>query len=121
VGQWLLIFDNADDIDMWINKDGNEDSSPALKDYLPRSNQGCILFITRSRKIAVKLAQANVIEVSEMNEKMAELLLRKSLINQDPAIPKYNVSSIDGYHVGGDLMAPRWPIGVGGDFRGGNK
>lgn len=39
-GQWLLIFDNADGVDMWINKGGNENDSHSLKDYLPRSRQG---------------------------------------------------------------------------------
>ena len=82
-GRWLLIFDNADDIDMWIKKDGDGNGPPALKGYLPRSSQGRIIFTTRSRKVAVKLAQQNVIEVSEMDEKIAGLLLRKSLINQD--------------------------------------
>jgi hypothetical protein len=44
-GRWL-IFDNADDIDMWIKKDGNGDGSPALKEYLPRNSQGRIIFTT---------------------------------------------------------------------------
>jgi hypothetical protein len=82
-GRWLLIFDNADDIDVWVKKDGNKDGSPALKDYLPRSSQGRIIFITRNREIAVKLTQLNVIELLEMDEETAELLLRKSLINQN--------------------------------------
>jgi hypothetical protein len=81
-GRWLLIYDNADDMDMWMKRDRPGDGSP-LKDYLPRSSQGCIIFTTRSRNIAVKLVQQNVIEVSELDENMAELLLRKSLINQD--------------------------------------
>ena len=79
----MLIFDNVDDIDVWVKKDGNKDGSPALKDYLPRSSQGRIIFITRNREIAVKFAQLNVIELSEMDEETAELLLRKSLINQN--------------------------------------
>src|SRR4029077_4876463 len=29
-GQWLLIFDNADDMDMWINKGGNKNDSQGL-------------------------------------------------------------------------------------------
>jgi hypothetical protein len=82
-GRWLLIFDNADDIDMWINRDGAKDASPGLIDYLPQSNQGSLVFTTRSRKVAVKLTQQNVIEVSEMDEDLARQLLRKSLINQD--------------------------------------
>ena len=82
-GRWLLIFDNADDIEMWIKKDGHANGSPALKQYLPRSSQGRIIFTTRSRKVAVKLAQENVIAVSEMDEKTASLLLSKSLLMQD--------------------------------------
>jgi hypothetical protein len=82
-GQWLLIFDNADDMDMWINKGGNKNDSHGLKDYLPRSRQGRIVLTTRSRKIAVKLAQSNVIEVLEMDEEVATQLLSKSLINQE--------------------------------------
>jgi hypothetical protein len=71
---------------MWINKDGNENSSPALKDYLPRSSQGCIIFTTRSRKIAVKLAQHN---------KVAHwfTVIGKEL--NDPAIFRENVYNMD--------------------------
>jgi tetratricopeptide (TPR) repeat protein len=82
-GQWLLIFDNADEMDMWIHKDGDKSDSHGLKDYLPRSRQGCVVLTTRSRKIAVKLAQSNVIEVLEMEEEVATQLLSKSLINQE--------------------------------------
>ena len=82
-GRWLLIFDNADNLDMWVTGDGSRDTSHDLKDYLPRSSQGCLMFTTRSRKIAVKLTQGNVIEVSEMDEEEATQLLGKSLINQN--------------------------------------
>jgi tetratricopeptide (TPR) repeat protein len=82
-GRWLLIFDNADDIDIWTNKVGNENGFSALKEYLPRSSQGRIVFTTRSRKIAVKLAQQNVVSVSEMDEDMGRRLLIRSLINPD--------------------------------------
>ena len=82
-GRWLLIFDNADDIDMWINRDEAKDAPPGLINYLPQSNRGSLVFTTRSRKVAVKLTQQNVIEVSEMDEDLARQLLRNSLINQD--------------------------------------
>jgi Cdc6-like AAA superfamily ATPase len=61
-GQWLLVFDNADDIDMWIDR--SDQNSGRLIEYLPRSEKGCIVFTTRDRKAAVKLAQQNIVEVS---------------------------------------------------------
>lgn len=73
VGQWLLIFDNVDDIDI----------HSALKTYLPQSTQGRILFTTRNRKLALKLAPSNVIMVPEMDEETAVNVLQKSLIQKD--------------------------------------
>jgi hypothetical protein len=40
-GKWLLIFDNADDMDMWLSDD---QAGPALEDLLPRNEHGRILF-----------------------------------------------------------------------------
>ena len=80
-GEWLLVFDNADDVDMWMHKPAFEQDSGRLIDYLPRSTQGNIVFTTRNRKIAVKLASQNVIEVPEMNEDAAKELFQKCLIN----------------------------------------
>jgi tetratricopeptide (TPR) repeat protein len=82
-GQWLLVFDNADDIEMWIAKPRSVQGSGRLIEYLPRSKQGCIVFTTRNRKTAVKLAGRNVIEVAEMDETIAIQLLQKYLINQE--------------------------------------
>lgn len=81
-GRWLLVFDNADDIDMWIAKAGSglQAGSPPLIDYLPKSKQGAILFTTRDRRLAVKLAQQNVVEVPAMGEEAAQLL-EKCLVN----------------------------------------
>lgn len=81
-GQWLLIFDNADDTGMWINDAGSENETPSLIDCLPKSDKGSIVFTTRSRKIAIKLAKENVIEISEMDEEVATQLLSQSLIDQ---------------------------------------
>ena len=82
-GQWLLVFDNADDIDMWIPQARSKQESENLIDYLPRSEQGSIVFTTRDRRIAVKLAQNNVLEVSEMGEEVATDLLQKCLVDTD--------------------------------------
>jgi Cdc6-like AAA superfamily ATPase len=70
-GQWLLVFNNADDIEMWIGKSGPTQASGRLTDYLPRSKQGCIVFTTRDMKTAVKLAAQNVIKVVAMDETIA--------------------------------------------------
>jgi hypothetical protein len=78
-GRWLLVFDNADDFNMWITDSGP--GSGRLIDYLPRSEQGCIVFTTRDRKTAVKLAYQSVIEVPEMDEDVAIQLLQKCLVN----------------------------------------
>ena len=92
IGRWLLVFDNADDIDMWIAKPGarsilqREQGSQPLVDYLPKSNQGTILFTTRDRKIAVKLAKQNVVDVPAMGEDAATRLLEQCLI--DPELVK---------------------------------
>jgi hypothetical protein len=67
-GQWLLVFDNANDINMWITKSGSEAGSSLLIDYLPRSEQGCIVFISRDRKKAIELARHNIVKVPEINE-----------------------------------------------------
>jgi tetratricopeptide (TPR) repeat protein len=78
-GQWLLVFDNADDMDMWIAKPGSEQDSTSLIDYLPNSKQECIIFTTRDRKIGVKLASPNVVEIPKMEEGEASQLLQKRL------------------------------------------
>jgi hypothetical protein len=45
IGQWLLVFDNANDTNMWIIE---SNTTPALKMYLPQSDQGFVLFITQN-------------------------------------------------------------------------
>jgi hypothetical protein len=81
VGQWVLVFDNADNMDMWIKSPENR--PPPLIDYLLRSKRGCIIFTTRDRKTAVKLAYQNILEVLSMIEKTAKDLLRNYLVNKD--------------------------------------
>jgi hypothetical protein len=75
-GKWLLVFDNADDMDMWMM----DTTAPALKYFLPQNEQGRILFTTRNRKLAVKLASPNVISLPEPDRDTAVKILEKSLI-----------------------------------------
>ncbi|CAO2649239.1 Nn.00g066240.m01.CDS01 [Neocucurbitaria sp. VM-36] len=78
-GQWLLIVDNIDDVNMWDNE---------LRNHLPKSQRGCVVCTTRSLKVALKIAGAsngasNIIEIPEMDEKMAMQMLSKLLVNQE--------------------------------------
>ncbi|KAH6718620.1 hypothetical protein BKA61DRAFT_641030, partial [Leptodontidium sp. MPI-SDFR-AT-0119] len=82
-GQWLLVFDNADDLSMWTSQVGSEPGFERLIDYLPKSKRGCVLFTSRDRKTAVRLAQQNVIQLTEMGEEIAMQLLQKCLIDPD--------------------------------------
>jgi hypothetical protein len=81
IGPWLCVFYNADDLSMWIRVSGSEPGPGSLKEYLPKSKQGCIVFTSRDKKTAVKLAGRNIIEVPEMDEDGAIQLLQKSLID----------------------------------------
>ena len=82
-GRWLLIIDNADDIEMLYRR-ANEISSgsPALADYLPFSRNGSILFTTRNLEAAVKQAGVDVIIVKEMSEGDSQELLETSLVDK---------------------------------------
>ena len=79
-GQWLLILDNADDIDMLYKRAYGDNGSLSLIDYLPSSRYGWIIFTTRTQKAAVKQARSNIIKVYEMDRVEARKVLEKSLI-----------------------------------------
>ncbi|KAF2260180.1 HET-domain-containing protein [Lojkania enalia] len=97
-GRWLLLFDNADDIDMWIAKAESElqpgGGSQPLIDYLPKSKQGTILFTTRDRRLAVKLAQQNVVGVLAMREDAATELLEKCLLDPKLINNRHDTSAL---------------------------
>ncbi|THC88361.1 hypothetical protein EYZ11_012192 [Aspergillus tanneri] len=78
-GKWLLLFDNADDVEMWGKNNTNE---LVLTDFLPQSEQGHILFTTRSRKVAVKLVSSHVIIISEPDTETAVKILQNSLVEK---------------------------------------
>ncbi|KAN0070878.1 hypothetical protein V8E54_011043 [Elaphomyces granulatus] len=79
-GPWLLIVDNVDDRNIWLMSDG---SSLALNTYLPQSKYGFVLFTSRNQQLATKLVGPDVINICQMDDKMATDLLRASLIRKD--------------------------------------
>jgi tetratricopeptide (TPR) repeat protein len=86
-GTWLLIFDNADDMELLTKGSA---TAPPLKDVLPQSEDGHILFTTRNRKLAVKVAAPNVLSIPEIDQDTAKeifekLLIQKGLLQDDYA------------------------------------
>ncbi|KAL4935809.1 hypothetical protein BDV06DRAFT_233938 [Aspergillus oleicola] len=82
--KWLLIFDNADDMDMWV---GGSAGATELADFLAPSEQGRILLTTRNRKLAVRLASPFVVDILEPDTdtavKLLEEVLQKKELLQD--------------------------------------
>ena len=81
-GQWLLIFDNADDVSLWTTGSGSKSGAAGLIEYLPRSEQGRIIFTTSDMETAKRLAlQENIVELPEKDQEIAQMMLQKGLIN----------------------------------------
>ncbi|TGJ83296.1 hypothetical protein E0Z10_g5439 [Xylaria hypoxylon] len=78
-GQWFLIVDNADDPEILF---GSLDKPAGIYEYLPKSDNGLILFTTRSRAVAVAVATSDVIDLHEMNIREATEFLKTTLINK---------------------------------------
>ena len=66
---------------MWIHPPGSEPGSGALKEYLPKSKQGCVVSTMRDKKATVKLAGWDIVEVLELDDDGAIQLLQESLIH----------------------------------------
>ncbi|KAJ5808734.1 hypothetical protein N7474_010003 [Penicillium riverlandense] len=73
-GMWLLVVDNADDMDMLF---GNADVPGGLYRYFPTSDNGVTFLTTRSREVAVEFAEMHIIELQKMNPKEATGLFKK--------------------------------------------
>lgn len=88
-GQWLMILDNADDIDVFYprnSKRGTADSSTRqpLAALLPQGSNGSILVTSRSRDAAERLTGSghNVSPVLAMDELQAKQLLQNKLLDK---------------------------------------
>ncbi|KAF5686342.1 kinesin light chain [Fusarium circinatum] len=79
-GKWFLIIDNADNIETLY---GTAEAPGGINEFVPDSEHGYILYTTRSRELAVSVAQNNVVKLSEMDDEDAKALLQGSLIEKD--------------------------------------
>lgn len=79
-GKWLMIFDNADDIDTWFSRGG--DSHP-LVDYVPRSSQGRAVLTTRDEKVAIKFSKKDNLRLKPLDESTSIQMFQKLLIREE--------------------------------------
>jgi tetratricopeptide (TPR) repeat protein len=77
-GQWLQIFDNADDANLGFVGLATPQVG-SLIDCLPQSELGSIVFTTADSETAEKLAPQNIIQLSEMTPDAAQRMLENYL------------------------------------------
>jgi hypothetical protein len=78
-GKWLLVVDNADDIQTVMGSAGVESG---IYRSLPQSEEGRILFTTRYRRLAVSVAGRNIIEIPAISLSEAASYLKEALIEE---------------------------------------
>ncbi|EAU33327.1 conserved hypothetical protein [Aspergillus terreus NIH2624] len=77
-GKWLLIVDNADDLDLLRGTQHTE----GLLAFLPESDDGLTIFTTRHGAVAQYLTGSDVIEIGKMTKQETTDLLEKMLIRK---------------------------------------
>ncbi|RYP75597.1 hypothetical protein DL771_002297 [Monosporascus sp. 5C6A] len=91
VGPWLMIVDNADDVDMFFPRDEREgDTQVPIASYLPKTGNGKILVTSRSLSAAEKLTGSHkaIIRIPTMDNSEALQLFRNKLngcVDEDAA------------------------------------
>lgn len=80
-GRWLLILDNADDVEVFFPRRKPRDASTPLGSYLPQSRNGSILVTSRNKDAALRIVGdiSNVLQVQAMAEDQALQLFRNKL------------------------------------------
>ena len=78
-GKWLLIVDNADDVEVVMGSNGKH----GINRYLPKSESGRVVFTTRSREVAVAVAGSDIIDLREMTKEEATAFVETSLTRKE--------------------------------------
>ncbi|KAK8115630.1 hypothetical protein PG984_012132, partial [Apiospora sp. TS-2023a] len=80
-GQWILILDNTDNVEVFFPQRKPQDASTPLGNYLPQSQNGSILVTSRNRDAALRIVgdPRNVMQVQAMGKSQALQSLRNRL------------------------------------------
>jgi hypothetical protein len=82
-GKWLLIVDNADDLDLLR---GNEQTKGLLA-FLPENDDGLTIFTTRYGGIAQYLAGSDVVDIEKMTERET-IPVREVVGSKNPSLQR---------------------------------
>ncbi|KAF5865336.1 hypothetical protein ETB97_004547 [Aspergillus alliaceus] len=80
-GKWLLIVDNADELDLLRGTHQTE----GLLSFLPESEDGLTMFTTRHGAVAQYLTGSDVVEIGKMTRQETTDVLEKSLVRKSPS------------------------------------
>lgn len=80
---WLLVLDNANEVDLWTSPFTSEAGNKQLIDYMPQSRHGAIIWTTHDQKVATTVAREKTVAVPEINKAGASKMMRNYLINPD--------------------------------------
>ena len=84
-GSWLLILDNADDVNLFQhnnhNGSGRDFNEPSIRQYLPQRAGGAMLIASRDRDAAFALVpeRDHVIDISAMSQSEARSLVNSKI------------------------------------------
>ena len=79
-GRWLMVIDNADDMQLFFGAPGESHHEGNLGRYIPECSHGTILVTTRNKQAGLGIAKGtHLIEVQEMDNIDSEKLLRTRL------------------------------------------
>jgi tetratricopeptide (TPR) repeat protein len=81
-GDWLMIVDNADDLSIMSETTKSGPAPVQLIDCIPNSNQGTVLFTTRSKDIAKVLTQDSTLGLDDLSQTEARQLLARRVTKQ---------------------------------------
>jgi hypothetical protein len=90
-GPWLLLVDSADDADILFGDQQEGSTMNPLINYLPQSRKGSVVFTTRTRAMAIRLAENNVIPLGELEKAEAVEILQRRLSQED----HYQLEEVD--------------------------
>lgn len=86
-GKWMIIIDNADDMQMFVPQTEDATKDRSLGQFIPDCANGTVLITTRNMQVGSRLTKGkHPIEVGKMDEHESTQLLRRGLQHGDETL-----------------------------------